>query len=261
MKFMPRHIFAAVFAVCLSAPFAVSADSLESIFDEANNAFWNGEYQLAVEKYTGLQDLGVVDSVLAYNLGTSYARLGQLGRAVQHYEQALRQDPSHTDTHHNLSAIREFLARRASEAGRDADLAPAVSAWRAVLDRFSPSSSALSFLVFYIALFAVLVLRRFIAAEMPRLTLGVLAGILAVLTAATFTIAIGKWHQETYLKEAVVINLGQLDVKEGPDSKVRRFAIEEGSRVQILEQQGAWIKLRDSEGRDGWAPSDTLGRI
>ncbi len=260
---MRRSFVIAFLLLVFSATFSEDAysESLESIFQEANNAFWNGEYDNAVDLYNKIEELGVRDAALSYNLGTAYARLGGLGMAARHYERALRLDPDHTDTLHNLSVLREFLARRASEAGRDADLAPAVSPWRAVLDRFSPRSAALGFLVFHLLLFAALILRRFVSKEMPRLSLGVLAGVLAILTVVTLAVNIGKWHQETYDVEAVVVAEGTLDVMEGPESTVKRFALEEGSRVRVLEERDTWVRLLDSEGQDGWVPTSELGKI
>ncbi|MDJ0765558.1 MAG: tetratricopeptide repeat protein [Myxococcota bacterium] len=239
----------------------VRAESLESVFNSANNAFWNGAYEQAAEHYDRLETLGVRDPALSYNLGTTYARLGALGQAVYHYERALRLDPGHADTHHNLRVIREFLARRANEAGRDADLAPAVTPWRAVLDRFSEPGAALGFLVFHVLLFVVLILRRFISRELPRLSLGVLSGVLAVITAASLSVAIGKWHQRTRVSEAIVVSNGVLDVMEGPASTVKRFNLEEGSRVEVAEEKGDWMHIIDGQGRDGWAPDAALGKI
>jgi tetratricopeptide (TPR) repeat protein len=262
---MTRALPAAAFAACLLGALAptptLAAESLEALFDEANNAFWNGEYEKAAELYTRLEELGARSPTLSYNLGTAEARLGNLGQAVRHYERALRQDPGHADATHNLAAIREFIARRASEQGRDADLAPAVGPWRAVLDRFSPSSASIAFLLFHMALFGVLILRRFILADTPRLTLGVLAGVLAVLTLATGAVTLGKWRQAVEDREAIVIARGVVEVMEGPESQVERFALDEGSRVVLLEERDAWIKLRDDQGRDGWAPATAVGEI
>lgn len=262
---MSRLVAIAVFTGMLVTAWlpdsAIAAKSLNSIFEEANNAFWNGEYEKAAELYAELEELGGRSPALSYNRGTAEARLGNLGQAVRNYERALRQDPGHADALHNLAAIREFIARRASEAGRDADLAPAVGPWRAVLDRFSPTSASIAFLIFHVALFGVLILRRFIAAETPRLTLGVLAGVLAVLTLALAVVTIGKWDQSASDREAVVVVRGVVEVMEGPESEVKRFVLDEGSRIKLLEERDAWIKLRDDQGRDGWAPADSLGEL
>ncbi len=253
--------FAGLLFASLMPADATAADSLEAIFKAANNDFWNGEYDKAQKEYERLEKLGVEDAALSYNLGTAYARLGKLGLAVSQYERALKLDPGQDDARYNLGVIREFIARRASEAGRDADLAPAAGPWRATLDRFSARSAALIFLAFHLALFAVLGIRRFVFAEMPRLSLGVLAGVLLVLTVSTFAVALGKWHQNTHEVEAIVVREGSVDVMEGPGSTVKRFAIEEGSRVRYLESRAEWTHLQDGEGRDGWVAADCLGRI
>ncbi|MDD5307920.1 MAG: tetratricopeptide repeat protein [Deltaproteobacteria bacterium] len=259
---MTRRLAGLLFVLALvAAPSAAIATSLASLFDEGNNAFWNGDYEKAVKAYDRLEALGVRSAGLSYNLGTAKARLGRLGEAVRHYERALLLDPGHEDARYNLGLVREFLARRASEAGRDADLAPAAGPWRAVLDRFSPFAAALAFLVFHLALFGVLVARRFVAAELPRMTLGVTAGVLAALTAATLAVTVGKWHQLEHEREAVVTARGQTDAVEGPGSAVRRFGLEEGSRVRVLERREGWTRVRDDRGRDGWARSETVGDI
>jgi tetratricopeptide (TPR) repeat protein len=256
------RIIAGLLFLAMSAfPGLSLGESLDSIFNKANNAFWNGGYDEAITLYHRIEALGVRSPELSYNLGTAYARTGKLGRAVQHYERALRLSPGHGDTSYNVAVIREFLARRASEAGRDADLAPGVTPWRAVLDRFSTRGTAIGFLLFNLALFMVLIVRRFLKRETPRLFLGVFAGMLAVMTVLAFSVGLGKWYQGAYEHEAVVVVKGQIDVMEGPASTVKRFDLEEGSRIQILEDKGAWIRLLDSENRDGWVPTRGLGKI
>jgi len=256
-------IAAVATALLVAAPpgAAAAGKSLDSMFDEANNAFWNGEYEKAAEIYAELEELGARSPALSFNRGTAEARLGNLGQAVRHYERTLRQDPGHADATYNLAAIREFIARRASEQGRDADLAPAVGPWRAVLDRFSPASASIAFLIFHVALFGVLILRRFVATESYRLTLGVLAGVLAALWLATGAVTVGKWNQATGAREAIVVARDAVEVMEGPESQVKRFVLDEGSRVVLLEERDDWVKLRDDQGRDGWAPDEALGEI
>ena len=256
-----RYLLCVMVMVMLTAPDSAAAQSLDALFNQANNDFWNGEYDKALAGYQKLEGLGVKDPVLSYNLGTTYARLGKLGPAVLQYERALKLDPGQDDVRHNLEVIREFVARRASEAGRDADLVPAAGPWRAMLDRFSSFGAAVTFVIFHLALFLVLGVRRFVYQEMPRLTLGVAAGVLFILATATGAVAVGKWHHDTHVKEAVVLESGAIDVMEGPKSEVKRFAIEEGSRVEVLENAQGWTRLLDGEGRDGWVPKTALGVI
>ncbi len=263
---MTKPLTAFALAACLigmvSPVFAQDrAATLNDMFKEANNAFWSGDYEKAADLYAGIEELGVRAPGLSFNRATAEERLGNLGDAVLHYERVLRRDPGHEDTIYNLTIIRDYIARRANEDGRDADLAPHAGPWRAILDRFSPRSAAFAFLAFHMALFVILILRRFVRSEMTRLTLGVLIGVLVILTFATGAVAVGKYDQEVNLHEAIVTHGETLDVMEGPSSDIRRFILEEGSRVRVLETQDDWTKLRDDQGRDGWVRTKQLGEI
>ncbi len=254
-------VYIAALCLCLVAPALVSAESLSGVFEKANNAFWNGEYQKASELYAELDELGVSDADVYYNWGTAQARLGRLGRAVLMYERALRLDPGHEDALYNLGEVREFIARGASGRGHDADIAPEVTAWRAVLDRFTSRSAAIIFLLFHLGLFAVLLVRRFLRADLPRMTLGVLAGVLALLAVLSAAVVAGKWNQHRSLNEAIVVSEDQVWVVEGPDSQVKRFELIEGARVEVLDRQRGWIRIHDAQGRDGWVVAESFETI
>lgn len=260
---MRRWIVSIILVVSLIPLVALGQGaSLSALFEEGNNAFWNGDYEQAAAKYGELIELGVDDAVVYYNLGTASARLGQLGSAVRFYEKTLRVDPGHPDATDNLTVIREHIAKRASRAGRDADLAPAVDPWRAVLDRFTLSGATALFLVVYLAFFAALIARRFLrASEMRRLTASVVAGIFLIVSAATGAIVVGKWRLHEGAGEAVIVGGEVTPVMEGPASEVQRFVLDEGTRVIVIGEQDQWAKVRDDQGRDGWLPQDSLGTL
>ncbi len=260
MKFT-SIITVAAFMAILGFSMTCAAESINTEFEQANKAFSAGNYEKAIGIYSKLDTLGVENADLFYNLGTAHSRLGHWGKAIQQYERALKIDPTHEDTRHNLSTLREFIAHRANKSGRDALLSPPVTPWRAMMDRFSPAGASWAFLILHSLFFIALMIRRIIGAEMPRLTLGVAAGILGILSFSMLSITIGKWHAHNFVKEAIIINDGQTQVMEGPDSTVKRFILEEGSRVELVQSQGRWTRLHDAEGRDGWVPTKTLGEI
>ncbi len=49
-----------------------------------------------------------------YNRGNALARLGELGAALDAYDQALAQDPNHTDARYNRALVAEMLERQRS---------------------------------------------------------------------------------------------------------------------------------------------------
>jgi len=252
--------------LCIAALAAAPcfAGSLEEQFLQGNAAFERGDWKEAVRQYRALENLGVRSSMLFYNRGTAEARLGHPGMAAYYFERVLAMEPGHDDAAHNLQVVRDFIARRANEHGRDADLMPAAGPWRATLDRFSPASASVSFLVFYLLFFAALLARRFLRGDLLRLSAGVVAGIFATLALLLGTVTMGKRHQVMSVKDAVVVSAvdgDQLNVFEGPGSQVRRFGLEEGARVQVLEHRRGWTKVRDDQGRDGWVAAGHIRRI
>lgn len=239
------------------------AASLDVMFEEANAEFGEGNYEVVIDMYTRLEKLGVHSPALFYNRATSEARVGNLGRAIQYYEKVLAISPLDENTVYNLKVIRDHIARRANQQGRDADLAPAAGPWRAVLDRFTPMSASASFLVVYLLFFVALICRGYLKGEWIRLTIGVTAGILFAVSICMGAVLLGKRYQVLNAKEAVVVSVENdlRPVYEGLSSTVKRFDLEEGSRVQIIEQKNGWFKIRDDQGRDGWVKRQTLGRI
>ncbi|MBN2527963.1 MAG: hypothetical protein JXR76_16355 [Deltaproteobacteria bacterium] len=249
--------------VVISMTSVTMANTVEVVFQQANEAFGEGNYAEAIEKYSELEKLGVNSATLFYNRATAESRMGHLGRAVQYYEKVLTQHPLDDNAVFNLKVIRDYIARRANQQGRDADLAPAAGPWRTILDRFTVTSASVTFLVFHLLFFGVLFARRFFVGEWIRLSLGVTAGILLVVSICMGTVLLGKRHQTWYEHEAVVVSVENdlRPVYEGPNEAVKRFDLEEGSRVTILENKRGFAKIRDDQGRDGWVRRETLGRI
>lgn len=74
-------------------------------FQSAVAAYGKGDYKQAIEGFEVLVGEGLSASLL-YNLGNSYARNGQVGRAILNYERALRLAPEDSDIRGNLDLVR-----------------------------------------------------------------------------------------------------------------------------------------------------------
>lgn len=109
MKTSIAAIFIATAIVFLQGLSHVSQakQSIETIFEEANKAYSAGDYRTAINKYKEITDLTGQSAAVLYNLGNSYARSGQIGMAVLHYERALRISPSDSDIFGNLQLLKK----------------------------------------------------------------------------------------------------------------------------------------------------------
>ncbi|MBI4828613.1 MAG: tetratricopeptide repeat protein [Nitrospinae bacterium] len=91
-----------VILVLANAGFA-RAQPAEEAFNRGAALFAKGDYAAAIEAYGSVT---LANPALEYNRGLAYLKLGRLGKAVVHFERALRLDPSDEDARYNLELIR-----------------------------------------------------------------------------------------------------------------------------------------------------------
>lgn len=87
-----------ILLVCLSAQGITAQTPVES----AEKAYTEDKYQEAVAIYEQIIAGGQVSSDLYYNLGNSYFKSGNVGKAVLSYERALLLDPNNREAESNL---------------------------------------------------------------------------------------------------------------------------------------------------------------
>jgi len=235
---------------------------LRETFEAANVAFWSGEYARSAAAYEELISLGVRDPDVYYNLGTAYARLDRPGLAILNLERALRRAPGHQDARHNLAAARRALARERSRGGEDADLDPPRTFWMNLLGRATPASLSIPFLICWVGLFIVLALRRIARGEVVRLVLLVVAPVLTVLVLALGGLLASKDYFDTRVQEAVVVAPDRASLREGPGGSFDvAVTLREGDTVRVIDEERAWIHVRDARGHEGWGARADFGLL
>ena len=63
--------------------------TVEALFRRANELAFAGNHAAALEVYGALGDVGIVDPDVEQNIAVCHARLGDLPRAIFHFERAL----------------------------------------------------------------------------------------------------------------------------------------------------------------------------
>lgn len=250
-----------VVAALVSLGTSASA-GLQETFDRGNEAFWTGEFEQASEAYEELIELGVRDVDVFYNLGTSYARGGRLGKAVLNFERALALDPGHTEAEENLRMVREAMARRRTAAGEDADLTPPRSFWMNLIARVTSAQVVIPFLVCWVGLFLVLGGRRLIRSEVARLTLMILSMIFGAGSAGFGALVVSKVIYDGQVQEAIAVEEDGATLREGPGGRFSRVvSVREGERLRVLDREGDWLHMREASGREGWGQTEEFGEI
>ena len=94
-------IVAVVLLAALASPAA--AQRLETIFAEANAAYFAGDYDAAAAGYERLVSAGVDDADVSFNLATAHAKARRYGQAIRWYERALWLAPGDDDAERGLA--------------------------------------------------------------------------------------------------------------------------------------------------------------
>lgn len=110
---MARFIILIVFAL----GFINAKASESSLVEQADSAYIQEKYKLAVELYQQAAQKDGVSSNLYYNLGNAYYRIGNIAQSILAYERALRLNPSNEDARSNLEFVNSRIVDKKGETG------------------------------------------------------------------------------------------------------------------------------------------------
>jgi tetratricopeptide (TPR) repeat protein len=256
MKFLRiAAIFAAMFTTAAAQELPVSRDAT---FRRGNDAYFHGRYGEAVDAYEHVAALGVISEDLYYNLANAYLKNGQAGPAIYNYERALELDPSQEDVQFNLKVARDAAAKKGEDRLVGAEATPL---WIRAVQPFTIGTLSWIFLSVYFSLFGLLIARHFLGPGFARVGLTALTVFVALATLGSGTLLGGRLVLAERVERAVVLP-DTVAVKEGPDPNYNAlFNVHAGLRVRITEKEQEWVRVRLSNGLEGWVRERDLGRL
>lgn len=232
--------------------------SVEALLQAANQAYRNKEYQEAVQGYEQILETGIRHGVTEFNLANSYFRLGQLGKAILHYERAHRLLPRNRDILQNLN-----VARRQCEDQIEQEQSNAVVrffagiAFRLTANEWTGLTSAILF-----ALGGVITARTFCQGLVARRRLRHIAVILVVVLVWFGMNAAVQINRLGQLKAVVLMPEVKVYAEPNPAARDSHlFLLHEGSKVRIVRSEGEWMLVRYAPGLRGWCEGPALEPI
>lgn len=244
--------FVAAIPVALS-----STQRMDTVFRSANRAYFEGDTRQAIELYGVLLEAGVRDPDVYFNLGVSYARAGQYGRAILHFERAARLRPSDRGAQEGAAMARAALVER--DATPVSDILDAGSdGLGAVVRPISEPFLAIGLLAANAILFGSLLLRRVVRAEPLRLALGVSASLAIVVLTG---MAAGLSAKRELFEEGRlgIVTSREASILEGPHpSAGSRGRAREGERARLFERDESYVRVELDGGRQGWMAQSSV---
>lgn len=223
------------------------AASSEDLWETANKAYQAGKFEEAKSDYLQLLYGRSYSPSIFYNLGNTWWKLGERGRAVLNYRRALVLDPTSADAEANLRfALQQTGQDPPSELSetlsRHADLYPWIDT-----------------VALWTAIFSVVIWWSTRGRVRDAVQVVVLLAGAAFILSFGLTLWIGRGDKDPH---GAIILPGSVDLKIGPARSARiAETVGEGQQVAILEERGEWIQCRSQAGVVGWIQSSAAERI
>ncbi|MEH6764296.1 MAG: tetratricopeptide repeat protein [Aequorivita antarctica] len=229
----------------------------KNLFDQGKELYKNGKYQQAITAWMEILDNGEHSAELYFNLGNAQYKLNHIGPSVYYYEKALKLSPNDADIKNNL-AFAENARIDSIEPLPQTVFSKWYKSISGILTFNGWALLAVAFSIFFVALF---LFYYFAFSERRKRLLFVSSMFTGILLLASLTMAFLSYGDYSK-KQPAIIFANEIEVKTEPTmgSNVA-FVLHEGTKVQILAQDGNWYRITLADGKDGWIPASDLKQL
>lgn len=225
-------------------------DIYEQFFNEANNAYYNGDFNKAIQQYEKLIQSGVEHPVIFYNLANAYYHLGKKGLAIANYERTLYLQPSFKLAMDNLTKV-------LNETKRNLAL-PAKPVWWRYLFFWHYGIHKIATwrisIILWLIFWTVLGIFKFVRKENRRMLLYVSV---CVLIGSTLFLCSAVIKEFSHPLAVVITEKTEARVTPS-DNSPTRFELYEGDRVLVEREEGEWTLIKVVNNERGWIKNSDI---
>ena len=232
-------------------------DGQHATFEQGNNYYAKGQFKEALKVYQQLIDKGYASPALFFNTGNTEYKLGEIPSALLYYEKARKLAPTDDDINFNIKFTNLKITDKIDEVP-EFFLA---RWWQKFILGISISGLSVLSILFVLLASVVLIIYFFTGSvNVKKMSFYVsvilfLAGIFAVFISA---------KQEGYFndhKQGIIFDAA-VSVKNAPmTNSGTLFILHEGTKVNILESNNDWLKIRLANGNQGWVKINSVKEI
>jgi tetratricopeptide (TPR) repeat protein len=233
---------------------AVTPDSLA---EKGNQAFGEGQYEMAAEYYEQVLDENLESASLYFNLGNAYYKLNNVAGAILNYEKAKKLDPNDEDIDFNLK-----LAGMRTVDKIETIPIFFISDWTIdLVNLYSEDTWGwLSMLLVWIGfvILSIYVVAKYSAIKKLFFGVGIL---FLAMSFVCFGLGNKKYNRLVHDQKAIVFS-PSITIKSSPGENGNDLVVlHEGTKVMILDEVGEWNKIKLANGNVGWLPSSSIENI
>lgn len=230
---------------------------------QGNTAFEQKQFKKATQMYERALRDGE-SSLLRYNLGNAYYRLGDRAHAVLNYERALKLDPGNDDARFNLKFVNE--KSKINETSGTNYFTTLISGW---VGHLSSNTWAMISLAMFVLMHAAIACYRIatgVALQKTGFFGAIVLGIIALLAMAS---AIYMYRHTTKAHYAIVMTDKAPANKSPRDGEKEEFKLPSGTKVEIIDSisndksanAAMWYMIETTSNKTGWMKKADLEKI
>ncbi|WP_247656534.1 tetratricopeptide repeat protein [Maribacter sp. MMG018] len=233
--------------------FIASAQN-EKLFDQATEAYNNGDYEKAIELYNSILGNGQHSAALYYNLGNAYYKLNHIAESIYYYEKSLLLNPSDEEVKTNLG-FAQNMTLDAIDTLPQTGLARIYKNVTTILTFDQWAYISIICMVLFVLLYIAFYYFKY-STKKRWAFIGSLIALFLCIISIAFA-AIGK--RDFNLDNPAIIFAEEIAVNTEPNNTSETiFTLHSGTKVNVLETLNNWKKIRLSDGKTGWVPQTEL---
>lgn len=223
--------------------YGVDLDQAKEIFNQANEAYQNEDYESAKNFYLQLED-DYASFEYYYNLGNTYYKLNDIPSSILYYEKGHKIDPNNDDLETNLMIVNQSVVDKIDAI----PLSEIGGFWDNVISESNLNKWTSVSLVFLFLAF--LMFGYYLLKNKRKLIIGLGSLFLMV---AIFGFVLGQLTiNRMKTNSEAIIFAKELEVVNQPNGTQVEFVIHEGTKVQINSFIDDWTEIQLANGNVGW---------
>lgn len=229
----------------------------DKLFDQGKELYKNGKYQQAINSWMQILENGQTSSELYFNIANAQYKLNQIGPSIYYYEKALQLSPNDSDIKTNLA----FAENARIDAIEPLPKSVFTKWYKNIADTFTYDGWAILAVGFSIVFVILFLLYYFSYTEKRKRLLFATSMLSIVLLLGAVTMAFLTYGDYSKNQPAIIF-ANQIEVKSEPSmGSNSAFVLHEGTKVQIMAQDGNWFRISLADGKDGWIPASDLKQL
>ena len=237
--------------------FYFSSNSFCNDLKDAEKAYDSKNFKISIHHYQKLINEGYKSYQLYFNLGNSYYRNNELGKAIYYYELASKSNPADDDIKINLAIATSKTIDKVNSKEN--------FFITAIKTNILLSFSTFTWSIFTISFISLASILFFIFINSNNILIKRISFIGTCFCFILFTLSYFLGYTSLKSKSEnkfAIITSKEIKILNEPTiSGISKFNLHEGTKIRIVENKGEWILIKLDNGNEGWIKTTDVGII